>query len=104
MQITKLDHKHGGQIVSIDAITHGKYSAKAPAYYEFIGRVKWHDGTESAAAHIAPICIATADGSATDEYLAVMELLNVYLAENGVRKRPSYEWVPKRPTGYRAIP
>jgi hypothetical protein len=98
-------HKSGGEVVSIDAIAHETYKGVADWY--FIGRVKWRDGSESAAARIEPWALCHDDTeesqSTVREWIA---RLNRYLQAKGVwhdmkhkRDGRAYSWTPTKPAG-----
>lgn len=86
MKIKFLEHKHGGKIIELNAIEHATSTThRREAYWQFIGRVEWNDGSVSEAAHIAPCTLVydSDDEEATKELFFVSDLLNKYLDRNG---------------------
>jgi hypothetical protein len=102
MQIQHLQHKHGGRIVSIDAIAHETYQRRAS--WHFVGKVQWTDGSESEAAQIAPyaLCYDHDNAEAAAECNSALGRLNDYLARNG-KWVEGREWKPAAKKGSEAL-
>jgi len=92
MKISTLTHKHGGKILSLDAVGHSTDSGRAS--WEFTGRVKWDDGTESPAASIPPFCLCAENSAVNPELSIALAKLNTYLRSVGAWRNG--EWTSEK--------
>ena len=105
MEIACLKHKHGGDISSITHVQHETY--KGVADWEFLGTVRWNDGSLQFEAHIPPFAICH-DGSdeGIKEANKVFAVMSDYLNRAGEwHKQKSkrdgrvYSWTPHKTSG-----
>lgn len=96
MNIDTLEHKHGGKILSLDAIRHETYKGRAS--WEFIGRVEWHDGSVSPEASIPPTVICCEDAPNNFELTVALAALNGYLVAHGDWTERN-GWIPREKNG-----
>jgi hypothetical protein len=110
MKVERLQHKHGGKITSIDLVRHDTTTILGgrarSAYWEFVGRVEWSDGTVSERANISPICVCRDpdDLEACRELDVVMAHMQAHLRANGRWAGPEGQWVPHATAGETLIP
>jgi len=96
----KTDHilyRHGGRIVSLDAIEHMAVRRQPRCY--FVGTVEFDNGGHARQLEIEPSCLIV-DGDRA-EVDAALRVLNEYLAVNG-RWTPE-GWLPHQPHGIHDI-
>ena len=102
MKLNHMQHKHGGRIVSIDAIAHSVY--KGAAEWHYVGAVEWSDGTASGHAEIAPwaLCYDHDNTQAHLEFRTLNILMGDYLIAQGewhdprsIRGGRIVHWTPK---------